>query len=153
MRSGGPPAPKVPVLVEFWKRYAGHIESDLLALGLNIADWHQDTRDEHGRPVLSSRRLMVVLQHLADDSAFKTHAVRRGRQTRSQRVHEETLNELLRLRSSYEAVASQGKVAWNPADFAWTDPVDELEVARRRAEEAEEREHAEEDIFTDLGFT
>lgn len=146
------PHPKAPLLVELWKRYAGAIESDLLGLGLNIADWHQDTRDEHGRPKLSSRRMLVVLEHLSEDSAFKT-ALRGGRQSRATRVREETLNEALRLRASYEAVASHGEVSWDAADYAWLDPQDEIERAKRQADEAKEREAADEDFYADLGFT
>lgn len=153
MRVGARQGPKAPTLVEWlWKPYAGQIESDLLGLGLNIADWHQDTRDEHGRPVLSSRRLMVVLEHLPEESAVKA-ALRGGRQSRAQRVHEETLNEALRLRASYEAVASQGEVTWDASEFAWRDPQDEVEIAKRRAEEEAEREHSQQELFDEFGFT
>lgn len=96
---------------------------------------------------------MVLLEHgLDDESAFKT-ALRDGRQSRARRVVEETLNEALRLRSSYEMVASQGQVQWDASEFAWNDPVDEIERAKKRESEAEERDNVEEDIFADLGFT
>lgn len=101
---------------------------------------------------MSSRRLMVLLEHLPDESAFKT-ALRGGRQTRAQRVIEETLNEALRLRASYETVASGGQVQWDASEFAWRDPVDEIEQTQKREQEEAEREHAESDIFADLGFT
>lgn len=150
---GGPPDPKVTELIELWKRHASEIESDLLTRGINIADWHQDTRDEFGRPILSSRRLVVLLKHLPDESAFRTEFVRGGRQTRAERVAEETLNEALRLRASYETVASHGEVQWDASDYAWLDPIDQVEKDKQRAAEAEEREYAEEDFYADLGFS
>lgn len=152
MNGGVRADPKAPLIVELWKQYAGQIESDLLGLGLDLADWHQDTRDERGRPKLSSRRLAVVLEHLSDESAFKT-ALRGGRQSRATRVIEETLNEAMRLRASYETVASQGQVQWDPADYAWLDPKDEIERAERLAAEEAEREAADDTFFSELGFT
>lgn len=129
------------------------MEADLLGLGLNIADWHQDRRDEHGRPLLSSRRLMVMLEHALDDeSAFRTWT-RDGRQSRATRVREETLNEALRLRSSYETVASHGEVSWDANDFTWLDPIEHAERIKRQAEEEAERQRADEDFYSDMGFT
>jgi len=101
---------------------------------------------------MSSRRLLIVLQHLPEDWAFKT-AVRGGRQSRSQRVLEEQLNEQYRLRASYEAVASHGEVSWDPSDFAWYDPIDARERAEQQVAEAEEGQAATEDFYSDLGFT
>lgn len=101
---------------------------------------------------MSSRRLLIVLQHLPDESAFKT-AVRGGRQTRAQRIHEEIFNEALRLRASYETIASHGQVSWDAADFAWLDPVDARERAEQIAAEDEEEHAASEDFYSDLGFT
>lgn len=133
------------VLVEVWKRYAGQIEADLLRQGIDIGDWHT------GR--MSSRRLMVLLKYPLEDDWFSRDFVRGGRQSRSQRVHEEALNEALRLRASYEAVASQGEVRWDANDFAWRDPRDEIEIAKRRAEEEAEREDSQQELFDELGFT
>lgn len=145
MRSGGRPAPKVPIAVDIWKRYAGQIEADLLRQGVDIADWHQGT--------MSSRRLLVLLKYPRESDWFARDALRNGRQTRMQRAVEEILNENLRLRSSYEAVASHGDVRWDASDFAWVDPVDERERAKWAAEEAAEAQEAADDFFSDLGFT
>lgn len=57
--------------VYLWKRYPTQIEADLAFRGIDIADWHQNTRDERGRMVLSSRRLLGLLEHLPDTGAFK----------------------------------------------------------------------------------
>lgn len=58
--------------------YPTQIESDLLDKGLEIGDWYQQTRDEHGREKLSSRRLLdAVIPNLGERSAFNT-ALRDG---------------------------------------------------------------------------
>ncbi|TXH47824.1 MAG: hypothetical protein E6Q97_26350 [Desulfurellales bacterium] len=152
-RSGGRPAPKVPTAIELWKRYAGQIESDLTRLGIDIADWHQATRDEHGRLKLSSRKLLVLLKYLPDESQTRTDAERGGRQTRGQRVLEETLNEAMRLRASTEAIGSRGEVRWDPDEYAWRDPVDQKRIDEQLAVERVEAARAQEDLLTDLGFT
>ena len=136
-----------------WKRYAGQIESDLCDRGHDIADWHQATRDKHGRFRLSSRKLLVLLKYAPDESATRTDAERGGRQSRAQRAREELLNEAFRLRASYEAVASRGEVTWNPAEFAWLDPIDERERDLQHVEEHVVAEQSAEDFYTDLGFT
>jgi len=96
--------------------------------------------------------MMVLLEHLDDESAFRTW-LRGGRQSRATRVQEERLNEAMRLRSSYEAVSSRGEVSWSASDYAWLDPIDQAEANKRKAEEEAEREAAEEDFFSDMGFS
>jgi hypothetical protein len=46
------------------------VESDLLVRGLDVADWWNLSRREDGTLKLSSRRLLAVLKHLPQDSAF-----------------------------------------------------------------------------------
>lgn len=41
----------------------GEIEADLLFRGVDVHDWHTGK--------MSSRRLLILLEHLPDDSAFK----------------------------------------------------------------------------------
>lgn len=53
-----------------WRQYPTEIEKDLLAIGLDILDWHRGTRNEHGILKLSSRRLLVLIDHPDDDSAL-----------------------------------------------------------------------------------
>ena len=134
----------MPLAISVWRKYAGQIESDLLCRGIDIKDWHQGG--------MSSRRLLVLLEHLPDESAFKT-AVRGGRMSRGQRVLEEQLNEQLRLRASYEYVASHGEVEWDASEFAWLDPVDAVERDRKKAEEEAERERAVGDFESSIGFS
>lgn len=51
--------------------FCEEIEADFLERGIDIHDWWCRTRDSSGRPVLSSRRLLVLAFQLNDDSAFK----------------------------------------------------------------------------------
>lgn len=153
MRVGARRGRKAPIAISLWRSFAGPIEADLADRGFDIADWHQATRDRDGRLKLSSRKLLVLLEHSRDESAFAGHAVRGGRQSRTQRVREELINELMRLRASYEAVASRGEVRWDPSDFAWLDPVDEKARAERLAAEQAEAEASAENLYADMGMT
>jgi hypothetical protein len=83
--------------------FPGQIESDLLDKNLDIADWHQGTRDEHGRLKLSSRRLLEVLEFLPERSAFKTWAERHGDWCTEQKMLQTIANEESRLRSTIQA--------------------------------------------------
>jgi len=47
------------------------IESDLVVRGIEIADWWNRNRGDAGHLKLSSRRLLIVLRNLPDDSSFK----------------------------------------------------------------------------------
>ena len=96
---------------------------------------------------------MVLLKYPRENDWWTRDALRGGRQSRLQRAIEEILNEGLRLRASYEAVASQGEVRWDATEYAWRDPVDERERAKQFEAEAEEAQEATDDIFSDLGFT
>jgi len=60
-----------------WRQYPTEIEADLLARGIDIADWHQGTRHPRGWLTLSSRRLLGLIENLPELSAFKT-ALRDG---------------------------------------------------------------------------
>ncbi|MCT7361232.1 hypothetical protein A7G45_15685 [Mycolicibacterium llatzerense] len=55
----------------FLKRWPKQIESDLWADRTILRDWHRGTRDEHGRLMVTSRELLVRLEYLPDDGAFK----------------------------------------------------------------------------------
>jgi hypothetical protein len=102
------PTRKVTAALEIWRRWPNEIEFDLLNLPapVDIADWLQGTRDVHGRMVLSSRRLLLILNHLPDSSRFKTEALRDGDWTHDQEVAAATHFEAAKLRASF--VASNG---------------------------------------------
>lgn len=134
-------------------RYPEEIEDDLLAYrNLDIGLWHRLTINPlTGGPYLSSRRLLVLLEGLDDEGRYKK-ATRGGRQTRKERVQEETYNEIAILRSSYHTVNTEdGKGYYEPAILR--DPVDEAEKARRDAEKAEQAEKANQDFESQMGFT
>lgn len=57
----------------WWLRFPTEIAADLRihCHGLEIADWHYGTRDPRGWLVISSRRLLELIDNLPDRSAFK----------------------------------------------------------------------------------
>lgn len=120
--------------------------------GIDIAHWHQLTiNPETGVPRLSSRRLLVLLEHLDDDSAFKTAAERGGRWPTWKQMLAEIANESYRFRSSYHAVNStpDNDARFDPSKFEFLDPIDEKLRAEREAEEA-----AAADLFnTQIGYS
>lgn len=60
------PIPKVRMATWLLKRYPTEIEADLLDFyALDIGDWHQLTY-VRGRPVLSSRRLLMLAEKLSE---------------------------------------------------------------------------------------
>jgi hypothetical protein len=85
--------------VALWARHPDEIEADLAGhYNINIADWHQGSRDECGALRLSSRRMLNLVHSLPESSRFKACAPepfgRDGDWTLMQRVAVDT-NELL----------------------------------------------------------
>lgn len=74
------------------KRYPKEIESDLLP-GIDIADWHRGTRDEFGMLKLSSRRLLVLLDKLPEESEYKKWSERQGDWSVTQKILQTIANE------------------------------------------------------------
>ena len=113
--------------------------------GLDIAHWHQLTiNSETGTPILSSRRLLAILEHgLPETSKFKTLAERGGRWPIDRAIAAESVNEQYRMRASYHAAHSteENDVRFDPEPWLWVDPVDER--LRREAEELEAAQAAE----------
>jgi hypothetical protein len=93
--------PKVGTALEIWRRWPTEIEVDLLDRNLDIADWLQGTRDEHGRLKLSSRRLLVVLEKCKETSEYAKWALRNGDLTFEQDVARKSHNLLGKLTASY----------------------------------------------------
>lgn len=134
-------------------RFPEEIEDDLLAhRGLDIGLWHRLTINPlTGGPYLSSRRLLVIIAGLPAKGRYKK-AARGGRQTRGERVAEETYNELAILRSSYHTVNTEnGEGYYDPVILS--DPVDEAEKARRDAEKALHADRANQDFESQMGFS
>ncbi|GAS92691.1 hypothetical protein [Mycolicibacterium brisbanense] len=105
------------------RHFPGQIESDLLDKNLDIADWHQGTRDEHGRLKLSSRRLLEVLEFLKPDTAFKTWAERHGDWSTERKMQQTIANEISRLRSTIQA--RYGGTPYEP--MLWISPSERVE--------------------------
>ena len=144
---------KVVDAVWLWSRCPEEIESDLLVRGVDIGLWHRLTiNPDTGAPYLSSRRLLLLLEHLPDDSAVKT-AARGGRWSDWKRMLAEVANEAYRFRASYHAVHSteDNDVRFDPSRVEFVDPV----VAEVRAEleraEAEVAAQTEPDL-ADAGW-
>lgn len=137
-----------------WLRWPEEMESSLLAAYGERADirhWHRLTLDECGTPILSSRRLLALLDELPESSRFKTGAERAGRQSRAERVSELTFNEIASLRASFHAVHGGSAAAYEPLQLM--DPIDwRAHLASAHSEEAEQ-EQAISDFESEIGFT
>ena len=134
-----------------WSRWPNEIEADLLAIGVDIAHWHRLTIDpETGCPRLSSRRLLVLLDKLPDCSEFKKSSERDGRQSRAERVAEDTYNETALLRASFHAAHGGREAAYEP--FRYRDPIDEKLRADKQAQEANEDVEAAQRFESEIGF-
>jgi hypothetical protein len=85
---------------------AAEVEADLLFKGIDIHDWHTRRLNEDGLPVLSSRRLLILLDRLPDDSEFKKFC-RGGDWSEAQYLVAGQLNELRLLRTDQAAISGR----------------------------------------------
>lgn len=109
--------------------------------GLKLADWWRGTRDADGELKLSSYELLVYLEFLDEESAFKTAAERGGRWPDWKQMLAESVNESYRMRSSYFAIHSEdGKAGFDTTGFEFIDPVERQ--ARQRAIDAADEANA-----------
>lgn len=93
----------------------------------------------------------MIIEGLEAEGRYKK-AARGGRQTRAERVKEETYNEIAILRSSYHTVNTEnGEGYYEPVILS--DPVDEAEKARRDKEKALQANRANQDFESEMGFT
>ncbi|MGV0628469.1 hypothetical protein [Mycobacteroides chelonae] len=116
---------------------------------MNIADWHQGTRDARGALVLSSRQLLNLVYRLPETSQFKTHAPppfgRDGDWTDLQKIAAETHNEIAAYRAS--------KYAGTEYEYAYTTFLSPKERLDRAIEEAAQVEFQESAFDGLLGNT
>ncbi len=120
--------------------------------GIDVGLWHRLTiNPDTGAPYLSSRRLLVLLDKLPDDSEFKKASERGGRQSRRERVVEDIYNEIALMRASYHAVNGGEKAAYYPD--LYRDPIDERALAEREAEEAAAAEAHQKEFNARVGFS
>lgn len=124
--------------------YPTEIESDLLDKGLDIADWYQQTRDEHGRLKLSSRRLVDgIIPHLGELSAFNT-ALREG-----------DWPELTQMVAKiHEEIAGVNAAKREEREFTvFVSPKERVARYIAAQEEALDRRDDEEMFYSDMGFS
>lgn len=124
--------------IRLWPR---EIEADLLReYQVDIADWHQ------GR--LTSRRALVLLDQLSEESGYKTEFERGGNWPVWKCMLKDAHNEIALHRASLYA---GGENEYGPTQY-----LDPLEM-RKRIEEAEEiqefQELAESELYGNLGWT
>lgn len=136
---GGVPHPKVPLAIDLWRRHAKAIEAHLAFRGLNIADWHQGTRDDRGRLILSSRRLLVLCEHIPEVG---------GRWPISLRMAKETHKEIALHRA---ALYVGGPHEYTPVLFL--DPAEAREMVDDQRDDSEQMEQAAGQMYAGLGFT
>lgn len=108
-----------------------------------LSDWWRGTRDADGNLVLSSYELLVYLEFMDTEGAFKTQAERGGRWPDWKQMLAEVANEGYRMRASYHAVHSTDDhdVRFDSSDLEFVDPVDYAE--RKELEQAESVEAAQ----------
>lgn len=140
----------------FWLRWAKEIESDLLAhRNLDIGLWHRLTiNPDTGAPYLDSRRLLILLEFLPEEGAFKT-ATRGGRWPDWKQMLAEVYNEQLRMRSSYHAAHStkDNDVRFDPKDFYFMDPAQRELQAAAAKRAGEDLQQLVADFNAELGFS
>ena len=124
--------------------YPTQIESDLLDKGLEIGDWYQQTRDEHGRLKLSSRRLLdVVIPNLPERSAFNT-ALREGDWPEDTQI----------LAKIHEEIAGDNASKRGERSFtSFVSPKDRLDRYIEQQEESLSRQDDDELFYSDMGFS
>ena len=100
--------------------------------GLNLADWWRGTRDENGDYVLGSYELLVYLEFMDEEGAFKTDAERAGRWPTWQQMLAEATNQAYRMHASYLTAHGVEGVT-DTSEFEYRDPVDQKRHAEQQA--------------------
>ena len=107
------------------RQFPHEIEADLAFRGIDIADWHKG--------IMSSRRLLALIENLPDDSAFK-RATREGDWGFDEYLQAGLLNEVRLLRIDQAAINGQkmdADLLESPAQIARRDELNrEREVQR-----------------------
>lgn len=111
-----------------WRQFPRQIASDIRRIpGLHIKYWHRGTRGADGDLILSSYELLELLEHLPEDSAFKSAAERGGRWPDWKSMLSECVNEAYRFRALYLHTRYGDDVSFDPAEYEWLDPVSRRE--------------------------
>lgn len=127
-----------------WSQYPTEIESDLLPKA-DIHDWHRGTL-EHGALKLSSRRLLVLLDGLPDDSTFK----RAGDWPELYQMIAAAHKELSAIRYTLQAVNG----VEDPDDaIVFLSPTERVSRYHEAIEEAESREESDTHFYGEMGMS
>ena len=129
----------MPLAIDVWKNNAGVIEAELAFRGIDIADWHQGSLDDKGRPILSSRRLLTLLEHIPEIG---------GRWPVALKIAKDIHKEVSLHRA---ALYVGGDNEYEPE--LYLDPEEARELVDRLQAEAEEVAESSEGLFAGLGFT
>jgi hypothetical protein len=143
--------PKVWLAIVRIRSFARKIEADLQTRcnGLDIADWHRLTLRPDGVPVLSSRKLLTILDEgLSEDSAYRTALERDGQWPVWMQMLKQTANET----SLNRAV----KYAGGDNEYAPTvflDPIEQRERVEEQLAEEQFHKEATSELYGNLGWT
>ena len=130
------------------RQHPTEIESDLLARGLDIADWHRGTTTEGGWLKLSSRRLLALLDVLSadDHSAFAT-AMRDGDWPDETKMIASLHNSTVMFHEGQKAEEYREPVV------QYLSPVERRERYEAQLAEAEDDADALDNVFDQIGFS
>ena len=136
-----PATPKVwPAIVRV-RNWPNQIEADLQHYyRLDIADWHTGK--------LSSRRMLALLEHLPEDSAYKTAFERDGQWPVWKQMLKTVANETTLHRASLYA---GGENAYDVQ--VYLDPLEQQQRIEELIEEQEFREEATSNLYGSLGWS
>ncbi len=101
---------------------------------------------------LSSRRLLVLVQHLPDKSSTKT-GVRGGDWDLDRHIAAGIYNVCDKLLEGYSQVHSDPDNPSSYEAFAFISPPTQTEIDRKKREEDQQREADDEEFFADIGMT
>lgn len=103
--------------------------------------------------LLSSYELLELLEHLPEDSAFKTAAERGGRWPTWQQMLAESVNESYRLRAAYHVVNGGEDAAFDTEPLLFIDPIDRERRKQFKAFEAELAAQSQNEFESAMGFS
>jgi hypothetical protein len=135
--------------VSVWRQFPTEIESALLDSGIDIADWHQSTRDEQGRLKLSSRRLVGWVKTHMDVVAAKNSALN-GDWALDRHLMARLVNLSDKLLEAYYMTHSTEEDPSTYEAFIFRSPAQQREADRKEREEELQREEDDQHFYADM---
>lgn len=130
------------------REFPREIEADLALNGLDIGWWHRGTLNDEGFPRLSSRRLLVLLDGLGENSMWRTEFERSGNWPAWMQMLQTVANEVSLHRASLYAGGDNEyapKIWMNPKEVR-----DEIEATQK---DRKFREKVSARVYRNLGWT